>query len=61
VKQTTTGFRDVVTGNLDVRDAAAALPEVDPLDTEDYLDDALETDAKAELDDLDAIPEEAEA
>ena len=52
---------DVVTGNLDVRDAAAALPEVDPLDTEDYLDDALETDAKAELDDLDAIPEEAEA
>ncbi len=52
---------DVVTGKLDVRDVAAALPEIDPLDTEDYLDDALETDAEAELDDLDAIPEEAEA
>ena len=52
---------DVVTGKLDVRDAAAALPEVDPLDADDDLDDGLETDADAELDDLDAIPEEAKA
>ena len=31
---------DVVTGRLDVREAAAALPEVDPLPAEDDLDDA---------------------
>jgi len=30
---------DVVTGKLDVREAAAALPEVDPLATSDELDD----------------------
>ena len=30
---------DVVTGKLDVREAAAALPEIDPLATEDTLDD----------------------
>ncbi len=42
---------DVVTGKLDVREAAAALPEVDPLDTDDR-DDPIEADA---------IPEEAEA
>ena len=52
---------DVVTGKLDVRGAAAALPEADPLDTEDDLDDALDTDAEAQLADLDAIPEEAGA
>jgi len=52
---------DVVTGKLDVREAAAALPEVDPLDAEDDLDNARETDAEAEPDDLEAIPEEAEA
>ncbi len=51
---------DVVTGKLDVREAAAALPEVDPFDTEDDLDDDLETNAEAD-DDLEAIPEEAEA
>jgi type I restriction enzyme S subunit len=46
---------DVVTGKLDVREAAAALPELDPLDVEgDILDSETETD-------LDAIPEEAEA
>ena len=36
---------DVVTGKLDVREAAAALPEVDPLAADDTLDDALDTDA----------------
>ena len=30
---------DVVTGKLDVREAAAALPEVDPLAVEDDLDE----------------------
>ena len=33
---------DVVTGKLDVREAAAALPEVDPLAAEDHLDDTAE-------------------
>ena len=32
---------DVVTGKLDVREAAAALPEVDPLADEDETDDRL--------------------
>ena len=36
---------DVVTGKLDVREAAAALPEVDPLAAEDTLDGTLNTDA----------------
>ena len=36
---------DVVTGKLDVREAVAALPEVDPLAAEDALDDTLDTDA----------------
>ena len=49
---------DVVTGKLDVREAAAALPEVDPLAADDEPDDTLDTDAEADLDDLDAIPEE---
>jgi len=51
---------DVVTGTLDVRDASAALPAVDPLDTEDNVDDTLEQDGEAGLDDLDVVPEEAE-
>ena len=36
---------DVVTGKIDVREAAAALPEVDPLVAEDTLGDALDTNA----------------
>ena len=52
---------DVVTGKLDVRKAAAALPEIVPPDTEGDLDDALETDVETDLDDLAAIFEEAEA
>jgi type I restriction enzyme, S subunit len=51
---------DVVTGKLDVREAAAALPEIDPLDAEDDLDEALESDTEADLEDLDAISEEDE-
>jgi len=52
---------DVVTGKLDVREAAAALPEVDPLDIKDYKDNALKTDTVEELNELDTIPEEAKA
>ncbi len=52
---------DVVTGKLDVREAAAALPEVDPLAAEDPLDDTLDTDAESALDELAAVPKEAEA
>ena len=36
---------DVVTGKLDVRKAAAALPEIDPLAAEDTPDGTLDTDA----------------
>ena len=39
---------DVVTGKLDVREVAAALPEVGPLAGEGPLDDTLETDAPTE-------------
>ena len=34
-------FSDVVTGKLDVREATAGLPEVDPLATEDDSDDGV--------------------
>ncbi len=50
---------DVVTGKLDVREAAAGLPEVDPL--ADDEPDALEANTEMEPADLDATPEEAEA
>ena len=49
---------DVVTGKLDVREAAAALPEVDHLAAEDSLDDSVDTDAEL---DLDATLKKAEA
>ena len=52
---------DVVTGKLDVREAAARLPdeveEPEPLDEADALTDGDE----GRADDLDAVPEEAEA
>ena len=52
---------DVVTGKLDVREAAARLPdeveEPEPLDEAEALSDADEDAA----DDLDAVSEEAEA
>ena len=52
---------DVVTGKLDVREAAATLPEVDPMAAEDNLDDTFDTDAGSALDELYADLEEAEA
>ena len=52
---------DVVTGKIDVHEAAAALPEVDPLAAEDCLDDTIDTAAEPDLDELDATLEEAEA
>ena len=52
---------DVVTGKLDVREAAAALPEVDSLATDDELDEPLDADAESALDELDATAEEVEA
>ena len=48
---------DVVTGKLDVREAAAGLPDVDPLDAEDELDDALDPDSVANVEGLDAVLE----
>ena len=44
-----------------MREAAAVLPEVDPLAAEDPLDDTLDTDAESALDELAAVPKEAEA
>ncbi len=52
---------DVVTGKLDVREAAATLPEVDPLAVDDTLGDALNPDVESALDELAAVSEEAEA
>ena len=51
---------DVVTGKLDVREAAAALPEVDPLAEADNADD-LNPDLDPDANNLDEAPEEAEA
>ena len=52
---------DVVTGKIDVREAAATLPEVDPLAGEDTLNDTLDTGSEADIDELDITIEEAEA
>ena len=52
---------DTVTGKLDVREAATALPEVDPLAAENTLGDALNPDIESVLNELAAAPEEAEA
>ncbi len=52
---------DVVTGKLDVREAAAELPEVDPFAAEDTLDDNLDTGPEADLDETNATAEEAQA
>ena len=45
---------DVVTGKLDVREAAAALPEVDPADLEDIIeiDDVVADEFDAELEEV---------
>ena len=52
---------DVVTGKLDIRESAAALPEVDPLAAEDDLGSTFDTGAGPDLDEIDATLEEAEA
>ena len=52
---------DVVTGKRDVREAAAVLPEVDPLAADDELDEPIDEDAEADSDGLEAIPEGVEA
>ena len=52
---------DVVTGKLDVREAAATLPEVEPREAEDDPDDTLGSYAEAGNDELNAVPEEAQA
>ncbi len=51
---------DVVTGELDVRYAAAALPEADPLAEDDDADD-LDSNVALDADELDEAPEEVEA
>jgi len=51
---------DVVTGKVDVREAAAALPEVDPLAEDDDADD-LDADLTLDADELYEAPEEVEA
>ena len=52
---------DVVTGKLDVREAAAALPEVDPLAAEDPLNDTLDTAPESDLEEPKVTVEEAQA
>ena len=52
---------DVVTGKFDVREAVAALPEVDPLADEDDPDNTFDTGADSALEEFDATLEEAEA
>ena len=51
---------DVVTGKLDVRDAAAALPEVYPLAEDDYADD-LDAGLGLDIEELDEALEEVKA
>ena len=52
---------DVVTGKLNVREAATALPEVDPLGAQDDLDDTFDTNVDSALDELDTALEGAQA
>ena len=47
---------DVVTGKLDVREAVAALPDVDPLAEED-VDDTIHAEADSNLEEHDAVKE----
>jgi type I restriction enzyme S subunit len=49
---------DVVTGKLDVREAAATLPEVDPLAANEEQDNTIDEDTEPGLEELDSIPEE---
>ena len=52
---------DVVTGKLDVREAAAGLPEVDPLAAEDDPDDGSNPEARSDSDQVGVTGQEAEA
>ena len=52
---------DVVTGKLDVREAAAELPDVDPLAADGDLDDTFDTDTGSAFNELDVALEEAES
>ena len=52
---------DVVTGKLDVREAAAKLPEIDPLADESDADDTPDTEAKSAVDELNSALEEVKA
>ena len=52
---------DVVTGKLDVREASASLPEVDPTADEEDLDDTLDIDPGAKDSELALSPEEVGA
>ncbi len=47
---------DIITGKLDVRDAAAELPEVDPLAEED-VDDTIHAEVDSNLEKPDAVKE----
>ena len=48
---------DVVTGKVDVREASASLPEVDPRAADDELDEPLDTDAEPKFDDEEEVAE----
>ena len=52
---------DVVTGKLDVREAAAGLPEVDPLAAEEDPESGFNVEAASDIDDLGVTGQEAEA
>ena len=49
---------DVVTGKLDVREAAAALPEVDLMADDDETGDFFDLDSEFDMEEKNAIPEE---
>ena len=51
---------DVVTGKFDVREAAAALPEADPLAAEDDLDEAFAAGNESEFDNEEELAEAAD-
>ena len=52
---------DVVTGKLDVREAAAALPEVDSLESRWHPDDTSDADSESDLNEVGVAAEEVEA
>ena len=52
---------DVVTGKLDVREAAATLPEVDSLEPDEDLDDTSDADTESDLNEVGVVAEAVEA